>query len=214
MRAALLFLALGLSACNCSTPTAPTPPPAPPVSPLPSPILSISLIGDMWIPITSSGVQMTARLVTSTAPFEWVDGNDRVTWTTEPAGIVAVDRLGRVTPLSIGTATVRATLGDKFGSNPVRVLPDYSGTWNGEFVVIGCTGGFDFRECGRIMFPLVGEGPGVRVRYPFTLALSQDRDQVTGTLREPQHNRRGDIVAPVTGFVRLNGTLVVEATVP
>src|SRR5688572_4244920 len=101
---------------------------------------------------------------------------------TEPAGIVAVDRLGRVTPLSIGTATVRATLGDKFGSNPVRVLPDYSGTWNGEFVVIGCTGGFDFRECGRIMFPLVGEGPGVRVRYPFSLALSQDRDQVTGML--------------------------------
>ena len=63
------------------------------------------------------------------------------------------------------------------------------------------------------MFPLEGEGPGVRARYPFTLTLSQDRDQVTGTLHEPQSNRRSDIVAPVTGFVRLAGTLVLEASV-
>ncbi|MGH9221709.1 MAG: hypothetical protein ACRD1W_20550, partial [Vicinamibacterales bacterium] len=122
--------------------------------------------------------------------------------------------LGRVTPLSIGTATVVASVGDKRGTNNIRVLPDYSGNWTGEFVVTSCTGGSDFRECGRIMFPLVGQGPGVRVRYPFTLALSQDRDQVTGTLREPQYNRRSDIVAAVTGFVRLNGVLVIEATVP
>jgi hypothetical protein len=92
----------------------------------------------------------------------------------------------------------------------VRVLPNYAGNWSGEFVISGCTGGFDFRECPRMMF---GEGsPGVHRRYPFTLALSQDRDQVSGTLREIRTN--GDIVAPVTGLVRLNGQLVLEATVP
>ena len=53
-----------------------------------------------------------------------------------------------------------ATLGDKTGGNRVRVLPDYSGNWSGEFVVSGCTGGFDFRECPRMMF---GEG-AARVR--------------------------------------------------
>jgi hypothetical protein len=63
-------------------PTAPTPPPAPPVSPLPpqSAILSISVLGDMWIPTTSAPVQMTARVVTSRTPFEWVDGTGHVAW--------------------------------------------------------------------------------------------------------------------------------------
>jgi hypothetical protein len=168
----------------------------------------------MWVATTSTPVQWTARLVTSNTPFDWVDGSDRVTWTAEPAGIVSVDRLGRVTPLSIGTATVTATLGDKTGGNSVRVLPDYSGNWTGEFVVTGCTGGFDFRECGRIMFPLEGQGASARARYPFTLTLAQNRDQVTGTLHELQYNRRSDIVAAVTGFVRLTGALVLEATVP
>ena len=210
MRAALLILALGLSACS-SSPTAPTPPPAPPLSPLPSNILSISVIGDMWIVTTSTPVQWTARLVTSTTPFDWVDGSDRVTWTVEPAGVVSVDRLGRVTPLSIGTAHVTATLGDKTGGNNVRVLPDYSGEWRGEYVVTGCTGGHDFRECGRIM---QGEaGAGIQGgKYPFMLALSQFRDEVTGTLREIRAN--GDKVAPVTGLVRLNGALVLEASLP
>ena len=210
----MLLLALGISACNSSTPTTPTPPPAPPVSPLPSAILSISVIGDTWISSTSGQVQWTARLVTSTIPFDWVDGSDRVTWTAEPAGIVSVDRLGRVTPLAIGTATVTARLGDKTGGNSVRVLPNYDGTWNGSFVVTGCTGGSDPRECGRIMF--AQDGGLQRTRYPFSLELSQFRDQISGTLRELRDatTRQSDIVAPVTGFVRLNGTLVLEATVP
>jgi len=216
MRAAVLMLALGLCACNSSTPTAPTPPPAPPVSPLPpiSSITSIGITGNQWIATTSAPVQMTAWVYTGPGSANVVDGTEHVSWTVEPASIATIDRQGRVTPVSIGTATVVATVGDRRGTNNIRVLPDFSGNWTGEFVVTGCTGGFDFRECGRIMFPLVGEGPGVRARYPFTLTLSQDRDQVTGTLREPQHNRRNDIVAPVSGFVRLTGALVLEATVP
>ena len=216
MRAAVLMLALGLSACNSSSPTAPTPPPAPPVSPLPptSAILSISVTGNQWIATNAAPVQMNARVITSTQPLEYVDGTVHVEWSVDPPGFATIDRLGRVTPVAIGSFTVVARVGDKSGTNPVRVLPDYSGDWTGEFVVTGCTGGFDFRECGRIMFPLLGEGPGVRARYPFTVTLSQDRDQVTGTLREPFNNRRNDIVAPVAGFVRLTGALVLEATVP
>ena len=170
MRAALLFLALGSSACNSSTPTAPTPPPAPSVSPLPPPIasshLACSAINGSRID-GRRGVQMTARAVDaqrSARVLSEYDGNDRhVTWSVDPAGIVAVvDRHGRVTPHreSARLRVTRDAWRQARRPTPVRVLPDYSGTWNGEFVVTGCTGGFDFRECGRIMFPLVGRGTG------------------------------------------------------
>ncbi len=152
---------------------------------------------------------MTARVITSNTPFEYVDGTEHVTWSVDPAGFATVDHCGRVTPVAVGSFEVVARVGDKSGANRVRVLPDYSGNWSGEFVVSACTGGHDFRECPRMMF---GEGaPGARRRYPFALTLSQFRDEVTGTLREIRAN--GDIVAPVAGLVRLNGTLVLEATV-
>jgi hypothetical protein len=57
-----------------------------------------------------------------------------------------------------------------------------------------------------------GTGTAPSPFYSFTLALSQFRDQVTGTVRETRLS--GDLVYPVTGFVRLNGQLVLEATAP
>ncbi len=166
---AALLCAVSLASCNRATPTAPSPvaPAPPPVSQLPptESILSISLIGDQWVFANAAPVQMAARLVTSTTPFEYVIDNERVTWTVEPAGIATIDRQGRVTPVANGTATVRATLGEKVGTNPIRVLPDFSGSWSGEYVVTGCTGGADFRSCPRIMFNESLD----RVRYRFRL---------------------------------------------
>lgn len=211
---AVLLCAVSLASCNRATPTAPSSvaPETPPVSQLPptESILSISLIGDQWVFANAPPVQMTARLVTSTTPFEYVIDNERVTWSVEPAGIANIDRLGRVTPVANGTATVRATLGDKVGTNPIRVLPDFSGNWSGEYSVTGCTGGSDPRTCGRIMF---NEGPN-RARYSFRLALTQNRDALTGTLIEPSRQDAADLVIPVTGFVRLSGAMVLEATIP
>jgi hypothetical protein len=200
------MLALGLSACNSPNPTAPTPPPAPPVSPLPptSAILGISVIGDQWISTTSAPVQMTARVITSNTPFEYVDGTEHVTWSVEPPGIATVDRLGRVTPIASGSGRVLAVYGDKQSFNTFRVLPDYGGTWSGTYRITNCTGHYDFRICGRLMFNIIDGSPG---QYPFTLVLSQFRDQATGTLED----RNGAI--PVTGLVRESGTLVLEASV-
>ena len=201
------------ASCNHATPTSPTQP-DPPASTLPpaSSVLSISILGDMWVP-TNSRVKHTARLVTSTEPFDYVDGSDGVTWSVDPAGIATVDQHGNVTPLAIGTATVKATYGDKTGTNPIRVLPDYSGTWAGQFRITGCSGGHDFRECGRMMSG-AGAGSGTAFGetpfYPFTVTLTQFRDQVTGTVLEPRAS--GDLTYPVSGIVRVNGQLVVEAT--
>ena len=207
-----------LVGCN-STPTSPTQPPAPvvvtPVLPPASAIIGISLIGDMWIPTTSPGVKHTPRLITSNQPFDWVDGSDGVTWSIEPAGVATVDTHGNVKPVAIGVATVKAVYGDKTGINNIRVLPDYSGTWSGQFRITGCSGGFDFRECGRMMVGAgAGSGTGISDNpfYPFTATLSQFRDQVTGTVHEPRPS--GELQYPVTGIVRVNGQLVLEANTP
>lgn len=58
-----------------------------------------------------------------------------------------------------------------------------------------------------------GNGTGIAPSpfYPFTVTLSQFRDQVTGTVREPRGS--GDLVYPVSGLVRVNGQLVIEATI-
>ena len=215
----VVLLASALAGCNGPTPTTPTPP-APPVvtNPLPpaSAILGISLLGDQWIPTNSAApIQMTARLITSNTPFEYTPATDGVTWSVEPAGVALIDQHGRVSPVSIGTATVTAKYGDKTGINSIRVLPDYSGNWSGQFRITGCTGGHDFRECGRMMVGAgAGSGTGIAPSpfYPFTVTLSQFRDQVTGTVREPRAS--GDLVYPVAGIVRVAGPLVIEATVP
>ena len=206
-----------LAGCNSSTPTTPTPPTPPVVTSLLPPVntvVSISLLGDQWIPTNvAAPVQMTARLVTSVTPFEYTLATDGVTWSMEPAGVALIDQNGRVSPLSIGTATVTAKYGDKTGINPIRVLPDYSGNWSGQFLITGCTGGFDFRECGRMMVGAgAGSGTGLADNpfYPFTMTLAQFRDQVTGTVREPRTS--GDLVYPVSGIVRVAGQLVLEAT--
>jgi hypothetical protein len=185
-------------------------------NPLPpaSAISGISVLGDQWIPTNSAApVQMTARLITSTTPFEYTLATDGVTWSIEPADIARIDQSGRVLPLSIGTATVTAKYGDKAGINPIRVLPDYSGNWSGQFRITGCTGGSDFRECGRMMVGAgAGSGTGISDNpfYPLTMTLSQLRDQVTGTVREPRAS--GDLMYPVSGIVRVAGPLVLEAT--
>jgi len=212
MRAAILILALGLSACNSSTPTAPTPPPAPPVSPLPpaSSIVRISVTGGSWIVSGGNPLQLNARVYTGTGQTEYLDGTEHVAWSTDPPDGATVDRLGRLTATAPGSFMVIATVGDTSGRISVRSVPDYTGNWAGEFIVTACSGALDFRDCSRIMF---GEGGlGSRNRYPFTLALSQELDQVTGTLREIRSF--GDLAIPMRGFVRVSGALVLEASLP
>jgi hypothetical protein len=206
-----------LAGCSSSgeTPTSPTPSGPPVVSnslPSPSAVLGISILGDQWITTDSAPVQMIARLETSRTPFDWVDGSEGVSWRVEPAGIATIDSRGRVTPIGIGQARAIATYGAHTGENPFRVLPNFAGTWSGEFIVANCEGGNDPRTCGRLMF---NQGAGVPVqytRYPFTVTLTQFRDSITGTLHEALLTPGSD--TPVAGFVRLSGHLVLEGSMP
>jgi hypothetical protein len=199
-----------LAGCNSATPTSPTPPGPPVVSPLPSPdtITRINVLGGSWVVQGGNPLQMTARIYTRINPDEFVEDTDHVVWTVEPSGILTVVR-GRVTGVGSGTARVTATVGDKSGSWPVRSVPDFSGNWAGNYIMTGCSGAGDPRTCGRLM---IDQTNGQRILYPFRLTLSQLQDHVTGTLVEPSPSS-GEVVTPVTGFVRDSGSLVLEASV-
>jgi hypothetical protein len=172
--------------------------------------VSIQVTGGNWIVTGGGPLQMSAQVFTRLSPPESVDGTQYVAWSVDPAGMATISSAGLLTATSAGSFAVIATVGDKSGRTTVRAVPDYAGNWSGEYTVSACTGGFDFRECGRIMF--AQDGGGQHTRYPFTLSLSQLQDRVSGTLREIRPS--GDIVAPVTGLVRVNGSLVIEASVP
>lgn len=209
---AVLLCAMSLAGCNRETPASPTPP-GPPIntSPLPpaSQIVRMNVSGGNWVVVGGNPLQMTARIYTRLNPDEYIDDADHVTWTVNPTGILAVDPQGRVTGSSAGTASVVATVGDKSASWNVRAVPEFTGTWSGNYSITGCTGARDFRTCGRLM---IDQSTGRQALYPFSLMLSQLQDRVTGTLREtsPTFSRE----TPVSGFVREAGVLVLEASVP
>jgi Bacterial Ig-like domain (group 2) len=172
----------------------------------------MAVLGGQWIVVGGAPLQFTAlvytRIATTELPAEYVEDSEHVAWSSDPSGIVSIDRQGRVTALSSGSTLVKATIGDHSATSQIRAVPDYTGQWSGTYIVTNCTGALDPRTCGRMM---LGES-FTRIPYPFSLTLSQDRDQVTGTLNEtsPTFNR----VTPVNGYLRLTGSLVLEAVVP
>jgi hypothetical protein len=68
----------------------------------------------------------------------------------------------------------------------------------------------DPRTCGRNMFDVVS---GNRLLFPIALTFAQDRDQIKGSL-EQTNSSRETLSYAVTGFVRLNGALVLEGERP
>ena len=213
---ALLLCAISLAGCGSrDTPTSPTPP-GPPVvsSPLPraDQIVGIGIIGGSWIVVGGAPLQMTARISwrpTPEAATQFIDDIEHVTWTVDTPAVLSIDRQGRVTGLSSGAARIVATVGDHSGTSPVvRAVPEYSGTWSGNYVLSACSGAPDPRQCPRM---IISESDGSRILYPFTLTVSQLQDQVTGTLRETSFAFSRE--TPLRGFVRLSGELVLEGFV-
>jgi len=76
--------------------------------------------------------------------------------------------------VSLGTATIRATFEALSAQRSLRVVPDYAGTWSGEYRIAGCTWtsgrGPDFCR------------PILHSRSPLKVALNQAGAQASGTL--------------------------------
>jgi hypothetical protein len=206
---AALLCAISLAGCSRTTPASPTAPV--PSSPLPpaDQITSVAVLGGQWVVLGGAPLQMTAHINVRTsadAPTTVIEDTDHVTWSADPPGVLSIDSHGRATAIASGAARVIATVSDRSGSSPiVRAVPEYSGTWSGNYTLDACSGAPDPRTCPRM---IISQTDGSRILYPFALTVSQLQDQVTATLREtsPTFSRE----TPLRGFVRVSGELVLE----
>ena len=80
--------------------------------------------------------RFTANAVYSDGASHAVTAN----WTVTPADIGVVDAAGTFAPRRTGTATIAATFEGRTASVTVRLLPDYSGDWEGVARISECTG--------------------------------------------------------------------------
>ena len=114
--------------------------------------------------------------------MNWSDGSQTVetaSWSSDNSTVATVDGTGKAHGVNSGEATLIATTtGHGTGTLKIRVVPNYQGTWTGDYTVRGCsvTGVFqDADFCGPDLFR-----PGTIL--PIVLAITQNGDKISGTL--------------------------------
>lgn len=181
-----------LAACGGGGGGAPSSPG--PVTPAPTTVsVAISPATDL---ITIQGTAtFSATATMSDGSTKSVSG----TWVSDPAAVATVDGSGRVTGIGSGQATVSVTYDNVKASRTIRVVPDYQGSWAGEYAVTACQDTGDFHRedwCRSAMRDLV------RV----TMDLTQSRDSVSGAWTHR------DLVGNATGTIETDGSLVLSGT--
>lgn len=121
---------------------------------------------------------------------------EKVSWSSVTPAIAIVDERGRVTGKTSGIATIRAERDGHFAQIALGVIPDYGGSWRGEYEVV-CPEG-----CGKF------QRPGSIIQL--TLALEQTNNRVKGTLTIG--GLEGDVEGQIeeTGTLRLFGAIEPE----
>jgi len=100
------------------------------------------------------------------------------TWQSDNQNVASIDGSGKAVGLDSGEATLIARAEGLTGTLKIRVVPDYGGTWNGEYVIRACraSGGFDPKDfCSA-------DGFKAGQRLPITFALTQDHDRLSGAI--------------------------------
>lgn len=186
-RAAILVIAITMSACSDNSPTAPTPaivvaPTQPPTATVQTVRVSLPALLVIGTPQQASATATLSNGSTQTASGSWTSSN--------PA-IASVDGSGRVTPLQNGRVVIRVvTTNQTSGSMEVRVLPSYQGRWNGRFVTVGCSqSGFYLQVNQCREWPRSGT-------WGATLVLTQASELVSGTFLLGQL-QSGTFTAPI-----------------
>lgn len=194
--------ALFLLGCTDGTPDHPSAPTPRPLD-IP-PVAGVTVIGPRIMKIGEmQPFQFAVRLE---------DGSrldvEKLDWSSDDPPVARVDVRGIVTAIASGGTTIRAGFGGKQGQQPLRVVPEYAGTWTGQYRVTACQGGADPRTCGRIIFP----DPNRDAR----LTLTMNQELASGTFI---WNASSDVLAanttiPISGVIRLAGALVLEGFRP
>jgi hypothetical protein len=122
-----------------------------------------------------------AQEQTYTATIRYNTGSESTvsaTWQSDNQNVASIDGSGKTVGLDSGEATLIAKAEGLTGTLKIRVVPDYQGTWDGEYRVAACraTGSFRPSEwCSADGFK-----PGQHL--PITLVLTQDRDLLSGSV--------------------------------
>ena len=132
------------------------------------------------------------------------DGTRRsvaASWSSDAPGVVAVSGDGRVSGISLGKSTIHAKFEALSADQPMRAVPDYGGTWSGDYLVVACT-----QVSGNVAICRTG------IVFPIRVVVTQDGASVSGTLE--LYSTDGLLVesGPVMGSIDEAGALVLAGT--
>jgi hypothetical protein len=140
-----------------------------------------------------------------TATVNWSDGSqttETATWTSDNSSVATIDGTGKAHGVNSGEASLVAATTHGTGVLKIRVVPNYQGTWTGDYTVRGCTANGSFSGggwCDR-------GGFAVNSIFPIKLALTQNADKVTGTINIGQIATTVDATTSVAIDGGLNGS--------
>ncbi len=160
---------------------------------------------------TTSSVSITATTdmlkigdaVAFTASATMSDGTTRTitpAWVSSSTAVVTVDAAGTVRGMGSGQATISITYDSRQATQTIRVVPDYGGTWRGDYALVSCQAAGDFASAGWCDDAPVGSVEQL------TMTLTQTRDSVTGTWT---HSR---MTGATQGTIEVAGTLVLSGS--
>jgi hypothetical protein len=126
------------------------------------------------------------------------------TWRADNPSVATVDNTGRVTATGTGETNIVAEFQGLRATQPLRVVPDYQGRWNGDYSVTRCSADGDFQRgnfCAEFQTADL---------FALTMGLTQNRDAINGP------SDFGDLPGPVQGSIRMSGHLILSAgfTIP
>ena len=184
-----LCAAAGVFAAACGSSPAP-----------PTPVVTgVTITSANSMVFIGANEQMTAAVTTNTGGGQTPVG----TWGTDNASIATVSQTGLVTGVASGQVTIffEASGGPR-GTKLFRILPNYVGSWTGNYVVTNCTQSGTFVSANLC-------GPGnftVGAPFQYAFNLTQTLDSVSGRifLGTVQFDQ-------TTGPVALSGELVLTS---
>jgi hypothetical protein len=131
------------------------------------------------VTLNVAGIVKVGESQQATATATLASGETRAVTTgfkSDTPTVATATDTGMVTGISNGTANVFVVYGGQQGLTQVRVLPDYQGTWAGQYQVSACTSDGIVRDAGVCVSALT-----IGTTLPISAILTQSGDQVSGT---------------------------------
>ncbi|MDO8677180.1 MAG: hypothetical protein Q7R30_01245 [Acidobacteriota bacterium] len=133
---------------------------------------------------------------------------EKAAWRVTDSTVALIDVRGHLRAINSGLTTVQATFQGLERSQPIRIVPDLAGDWEGPGQVTTCGGmTCDFRRCFNF---LTAES-----RRFVRLTIAQDKTELSGTIVNgvPLSGLTG-ISIPVTGRVGDSGSFALTGETP